>query len=248
MSTITMNENAQRRPALSSRFSPTLARLGGGGLLCVLLGAGATSAQAQSTTVCGAGVKEEVAKMLSAATMGGDAAQAKLQADLYEKYKACAQDAVYLPPADTFYTAARQCGAKVSYLGSTYYEEMSCCGYDPQRRTFACPVKIKQTFGFGGTPLPGSREYVLHCVADAQGVFQPVGDDSVHLSNALPGLAPTWQFAVVANAINNLNLVQPMSGAQRIARSILSWGFRPTGCNFQPVWGDVLEYKIRLDQ
>jgi hypothetical protein len=79
----------------------------------------------------------------------------------------------------------------VSNLGSIFYEEMSCCGYDPQRRQFACPVKIKQTFGFGGAPLPGSREHVLHCVADANGNLVPVGHDSVHLANALAGQQPT---------------------------------------------------------
>ena len=72
----------------------------------------------------------------------------------------------------------------MSNLGSLFYEEMSCAGYDPQRRQFAAPIKIKQTFGFGGAPLPGSREHVLHCVADANGVLLPVGHDSVHLANA----------------------------------------------------------------
>ena len=73
----------------------------------------------------------------------------------------------------------------VSNLGSLFYEEMSCSGYDPQRRQFASPIKIKQTFGFGGAPLPGSREHVLHCVADAGGMLVPVGRDSVHLANAI---------------------------------------------------------------
>ncbi len=62
---------------------------------------------------------------------------------------------------------------------------MSCAGYDPQRRQFASPIKIKQTFGFGGAPLPGSREHVLHCVADVGGILRPVGHDSVHLANAI---------------------------------------------------------------
>lgn len=225
-----------------------MARMGAASALFALLGAWGVSAQAQTQTVCGSNVKEEVAKLLAGAAIGTEAAQLKMQADLYARYKFCAQDALYVPATDPFHVAAKQCGARVAYLGSTYYEEMSCCGYDPQRRAFACPVKIKQTFGFGGAPLPGSREYVLHCVADAFGAWQPVGDDSVHLANALPGNAPTWQFAVVANAINNLNLVQPMNGATRRARSILSWGFRPTSCNYQPIWGDVLEYRIRLDQ
>ena len=126
---------------------------------------------------------------------------------------------------------------------------MSCCGYDPQRRQFACPIKIKQTFGFGGAPLPGSREHVLHCVADANGVLVPVGHDSVHLSNAIGNQVPTWQFAVIAAANQNLQTVYPMNGATRRARSILSWGFSPNNnCAFQPIWGNALNYRIRLDQ
>ena len=205
------------------------------------------SAQAQSTTACAAGVKEEVAKVVQGTALLSQDEQFRIEAALYDKYKACATiDAANLPLADTFYIAARQCGAKVSYVGSIFYEEMPCCGYDPQRRTFACPVKVKQPFGFGGSPLPGSREFTLHCIADTQGVYRPVGDDSVHLSNSV--LAPSWQFAVVANANDNLPLVQPMNQQARRARSILSWNLRPTGCNYQPIWGNVIDYQVRLDQ
>lgn len=215
--------------------------------IATLVCAAPLAAQAQTSTACGPSVKSDVAKQIAAAANSTEAEQLKLQAALYDKYKSCGTiDGAQVPASDPIYTAARQCGAKVSYLGSLYYEEMSCCGYDPQRRTFACPVKIKQPFGFGGSPLPGSREYVLHCVADAAGAFQPVGDDSVHLSDS--AFAPSWQFAVVANAVQNLGLVQPMSGQPRRARSILSWNFKPTGCAYQPIWGDVLDYQIRLDQ
>ncbi len=68
----------------------------------------------------------------------------------------------------------------------------------------------------------------------------------MHLSDPLA--APTWQFAVVANAHMNLPLLQPMDGATRRARSILSWAFRPTGRDDQPIWGNVLDDRIRLDQ
>jgi hypothetical protein len=39
-----------------------------------------------------------------------------------------------------------------------------------------------------------------------------------------------------------------MSGQARRARSILSWNLRPTGCGYQPIWGNVVDYTIRLDQ
>lgn len=202
---------------------------------------------AQSATACGESVKADVIKALEGSEKLSEAELAKLEASLYDKYKTCGtSDAAQVFANDPIHVAARQCGAKVSVLGSLFYEEMSCCGYDPQRRTFACPVKVKQRVGFGGTPLPGSREHVLHCVADAAGVLQPVGSDSVHLSNS--ALAPTWQFAVVAHANDRLSLVQPMTGQARRARSILSWNLRPTGCNYVPVWGNALDYTVRLDQ
>ena len=69
----------------------------------------------------------------------------------------------------------------------------------------------------------------------------------MHLANA-PGQNPTWQFAVIADANQNLQTIQPMNGQTRRARSILSWAFTPTSCDFKPIWGNALNYRIRLDQ
>jgi hypothetical protein len=200
-----------------------------------------TSAMAQSA-ICGPEVKEQVADALAKAT--DDASKLALEKELYAKYQFCIGDSQSAPT--TFFAAARECGAAVSNLGSLFYEEMSCSGYDPQRRQFASPIKIKQPFGFGGAPLPGSREYVLHCVADAGGVLQPVGRDSVHLADS--NGVPTWQFAAIVAASENLYVVYPMDGSTRRARSILSWNLRPTDCNYTPIWGNALNYRIRLDQ
>lgn len=205
-----------------------------------------SAALAQTQTVCGPEVKEEVVKALAAIEGAPEDKQLALEAELYAKYQFCAQDAQLVP--STFYVAARQCGASVSNLGSLFYEEMSCAGYDPQRRQFASPIKIKQTFGFGPAPLPGSREHVLHCVADASGTLVPVGRDSVHLANAIGNQSPTWQFAVIVNANQNLQTIYPMNGQTRRARSILSWELTPTNCNYTPIWGNALNYRIRLDQ
>jgi hypothetical protein len=200
---------------------------------------------AQTSTACGPEAKEDVVKVLASVENGTEAQKQAVQDELYKKYQGCTQDARLVPAS--FFQAAAQCGAAVSNLGSLYYEEMSCSGYDPQRRQFASPIKIKQVFGFGGAPLPGSREYVLHCVADVFGILQPVGRDSVHLANAL-GNQPTWQFAVITSATENLQTIQPMNGATRAARSILSWALPPTNCGFVPIWGNALNYRIRLDQ
>lgn len=195
------------------------------------------------TAVCGAEVKQDVVKLLASAV--DDAAKLALEKEVYAKYQYCGEGAT-APSA--FVAAARQCGATVSNLGSIFFEEMSCVGYDPQRRQFAAPIKIKQIFGFGGAPLPGSREHVLHCVADAAGVLRPVGRDSVHLADATANQPPTWQFAVITNANDNLQTIYPMNGLTRRARSILSWQLTPTDCNYVPIWGNALNYRIRLDQ
>ena len=143
------------------RFRATRILLAAGSVLAVSL---PPSALAQTATVCGVEVKEEVVKALS--NVAGLAAQDQLALEkaVYAKYSFCLQDAQLAP--DTFHVAARECGATVSNLGSIFFEEMSCSGYDPQRRQFASPIKIKQTFGYGAAQLPGSREHVLHCVAD----------------------------------------------------------------------------------
>ena len=201
-----------------------------------------TSAMAQAA-ICGPEIKQQVADALAKAS--DDATKLALEKELYAKYQFCIGDSQSAPAS--FFAAARECGAAVSNLGSLFFEEMSCSGYDPQRRQFASPIKIKQSFGFGGSPLPGSREYVLHCVADAGGVLQPVGRDSVHLSDSPNGL-PTWQFATIVSATENLYVVYPMDGSTRRARSILSWNLRPTDCNYTPIWGNALNYRIRLDQ
>ncbi len=221
---------------------PSLRRIAA---LSLLLGA-AWSAHAQDATVCGPEIKAAVAKELALVAGMPQAQQLELQAKVYEQYKFCMQDAKNLPSSDPFFTAVRQCGGRVAQLGSLYYEEMSCCGYDPQRRTFTCPVKVKQGFGFGAAPNPGSRLYTLHCVADTSGALVPVGHDSVHLADSKA--APTWQFGVVAHAVDNLQTVQPMNGQTRRARSILSWNLKPTDCNYQPIWGNAIDYRIRLDQ
>lgn len=235
---------ANRRAGVSPRAATALL-LGLAIGLCLMTGAPLAQAQMdQIKPICGPEVKGALAKELAAIASLPSLAQLEFQAGLYEKYAYCAEDGAGL--SEELERAASYCGAKVGYAGSLFYEDMSCCGYDPQRRSFTCPVRIKQSFGFGPAPNPGSRIHVLNCVADRSGVLQPVGHDSVHLADSRDH--PTWQFGVVAQANENLALVQPMNGATRRARSIMSWGFVPTDCEYRPIWGNWLDYRIRLDQ
>ena len=203
-------------------------------------------ARAQDQTVCGPEVKQQVAAALSNDLVQKNPYSPEslaVQKEVYEKYSYCASDVEALP-ADAFKFYAGQFCGKLTYLGSTYYEQMRCCGYDPQKRLFGCPVEIKQPFGFGPAPFPGSAEYVLSCV-DLGGGYQPVALDKVHLADAVSG-SPVWNFAVIARATEKL-AQQPLKGQTLRARSILSWNLVPTDCSYAPIWGNVIDYKIRLD-
>src|SRR5262245_40736473 len=190
------------------------------GACCLLVVSLPAVTEAQDKPVCGPEVKTEIVQALANAKPEEKQA---LENELYKKYQYCAQDAEYSQVPQSFFDAAGQCSARVSILGSTFFEDMSCCGYDPQRGLFACPVRIKQRFGFGPAPFPGSREHVLTCVQQPGGGFVPVARDSVHLADEIWGRQPTWQFAVVAQATQNLQTVLPRNGQTRLARSILSW-------------------------
>ena len=217
------------------------------------------AAQAQTTTSCTPDIKlqflakmDEIEKQYGADQDIKDglpiASPGKLAAEkaVYEQFQSCGLNQA--PQGSAFFNALRQCAAAPvpAQTGSTFYEEMSCCGYDPQKREFACPVRIKQNFGFGGSPFPGSREHVLTCVTNAQGVFVPVALDNVHLSNSAN--AAPWMFAVTANVVTNFNTVLPLNQATARARSILSWKAVPRDCNYRPIWGNTVEYRIRRDQ
>jgi len=166
-----------------------------------------------------------------------------VQAEICAKYQFCAADGEALAPPYFDNVSREYCG-KLSYLGSTHYERMRCCGYDPQKRLFGCPIEVKQPYGFGAAHFPGSHEYVLTCV-DLGAGLTPVALDDVHLANAVSG-SPDWYFAVIARANERL-AGQRLDGRTLRARSILSWGLVPTGCNYSPIWGNAIDYQIRLD-
>src|SRR5688572_6152409 len=79
-------------------------------------------AQAQETPICGLEVKKEIVEALANAKP--EAKQA-LEDELYKKYQYCAQDAEYQPAPQPFFDAAQECSARVSILGSTFFEDMS---------------------------------------------------------------------------------------------------------------------------
>lgn len=207
-------------------------------LTCALAGLLAlpAAAQKEAETRCPPELREELAELLARND------DVSLRREIRDKYRYCAKEGAEIPRSET--AQYEYCGRLV-YAGSLYYERLRCCGYEPQKRLFDCPVEIRQPVGFGAFPVPGSYEYVLSCV-HLDGAWQPAALDRVHLADARSG-DPEWYTAVTAKAAGELAEL-PLNGRTLRARSILSWNLTPkSDCDYQPVWGNVIEYKIRLD-
>ena len=144
----------------------------------------------------------------------------------------------------------------------TFFEEIKACGFYPQETRLECVIDIKQLGGYaGGVGTAGSIENVLFCVDwnndGAYNSSESVGEGSVAMHDESAGSKPNWQYAVyrdfdprggVRTSLNNPNLATTISnGPTRNARAILSWFVEPTDCNYQPYWGNVVNYRIRFD-
>lgn len=145
--------------------------------------------------------------------------------------------------------------------GSVFYEAIKACGFYPQESRLACVIDIKQPVGYGG-PVGsfGSFEYVHFCIDwDNDGAFtagESVGSGIVHMHDEVIQAQPPWQYAVYRNIDPPGGLRTSNTGAMtnttsnattRKARAILSWSAAPTDCNYSPVWGNIIDFQIRLD-
>jgi hypothetical protein len=149
----------------------------------------------------------------------------------------------------------------------TFWEEIKSCGFYPQETRLECVIEVKQRGGYGG-PVGsfGSFEYVHLCVDwDNNGVFDTfsglgstdsVGVGMVHVHDESAGERPSWHYAVYRDIDPPGGLRTDFGGAQaatvtvgptRKAKAILSWLFAPTDCDYKPIWGSALEFRVRLD-
>jgi len=136
------------------------------------------------------------------------------------------------------------------------YEELTGCGYHPQAKSFHCAVDVKRRFGYGNydTNPPqasGTFEWVTVCVDNGSGL-QIVGTSGVHLHDEHLGVEPNWMFGIEIPVEKEMygtqyGLGTPLDQRSLRARTILSWAAPVTSCNQIPVWGNILNFKIRLD-
>ncbi len=137
--------------------------------------------------------------------------------------------------------------------GNTRFEELTGLGFYPQERRLEATLKIKQPFGYGGggVPLPGTYEYVAFYVNwNGDSDFSDTGEDVcasyVHMYDPGPAIKKIGSLCyAVYRDIIPLPPVKP--GAMIRVRAILSWNQKPTGPNFVPIWGNVLDCAMKLD-
>jgi len=181
-----------------------------------------------------------------------DAAAGLSGAAIYDKYSSCLKSTsalVPLPASLDNIVWGKQNKIIITDTGSTAFEAITSCGYHPQRKELTCPIEIRQNAAYSGQPAlqpAGSYEFVQFCVNYGAG-FVPVNVNGVHVHDEAFGNRPNWYMTAVVPADDQL-FQQPLTGQTLRARAILSWNISPASdCNFQPIWGNQADFRIRLD-
>jgi len=105
-------------------------------------------------------------------------------------------------------------------------------------------IKIKQSAGYsGGLCTPGSTEYVSF-FAFFSGSWQPLGTATVKVHD-LAAVTPGHPVMYAVYRISNLTEMpcEKLSGIP--LRAILSWEQQPTGPNYSPTWGNVVNTHVQ---
>ena len=123
--------------------------------------------------------------------------------------------------------------------GNTTYEQLTCAGYNPQTRELEAVVQINRNAGYsGGLCSAGSHEYVSF-FAFRGGVWHSLGTSTVNVHD-LAAVSPGHPVNYAVYRISGL-VEMPCEGLQGIPlRAILSWEQIPTGPNFIPHWGNIV--------
>ena len=137
-------------------------------------------------------------------------------------------------------------------LGNTFYEEVTCVGYNPALSLLEATVQIKRPGGYNGTLcLPGSTEYVRFFVDYGSGwVDAGLASFNAHdIPNALdcakaPDKPLTYVVTLALDPQRHFCLFPLLPKV----RAILSWQAVPQAGNpnWPPVWGNVLDDHIQI--
>jgi len=128
--------------------------------------------------------------------------------------------------------------------GDTSFEQLTCAGYNPQTRTLEGVIQVKQNSGFSGSLCTaGSTEYVSF-FAFVSGAWQSLGTAQVKVYD-LAAVTPGNPISYAVFRVSNVTemLCNDLTGVP--LRAILSWQTPPTGPDFIPTWGNVVNTHIQ---
>jgi len=145
-------------------------------------------------------------------------------------------------------SAGSELGAILAALeeleGDTTFEQLTCAGYNPQSRALEGVIQIKLNSGYsGGLCTFGSTEYVSF-YAFFGGVWNALGTAQVQVHD-LAAVAPGNPISYAVFRLSNLTSLpcEDITGVP--LRAILSWATPPTGPDFIPVWGNIINTNVQ---
>jgi hypothetical protein len=128
--------------------------------------------------------------------------------------------------------------------GDTSFEQLTCAGYNPQTRTLEGVIQVKQNSGFSGSLCTaGSTEYVSF-FAFVGGAWQSLGTAQVQVFD-LAAVSPGEPINYAVFRVSNVAEMPCHELTGVPLRAILSWQTEPTGPDFIPTWGNVVNTHIQ---
>ena len=128
--------------------------------------------------------------------------------------------------------------------GDTSFEQLTCAGYNPQTRTLEGVIQVKQNSGFsGGLCTGGSTEYVSF-FAFVGGAWLSLGTGRVQVFD-LAAASPANPINYAVFRVSNVAEIPCHELTGVPLRAILSWQAEPTGPDFIPTWGNVVNTHIQ---
>jgi len=145
-------------------------------------------------------------------------------------------------------TAGEELGAILAALqdtsGDTTFEQLTCAGYNPQTRVLEGVIQVKLSNGYsGGLCTAGSTEYVSF-YGFWGGTWHSLGTAQVQVHD-LAAVSPAKPVSYAVFRVANLTSEKCENLEGVPLRAILSWETPPTGPDYVPYWGNVVNTYVQ---
>lgn len=142
-------------------------------------------------------------------------------------------------------------GVKINRMSNTFWEQLTCVGFNPIMSQLEAVVSIKQATGYSGNLCSmGSTEYVAFFVDWEDGAgYQLVGWTSFKvsdISDVPPGPQHPLQYMVYYPLDDKLHRKCCNTAVLPKVRAILAWNQIPSSPDYLPIFGNRLETTIQI--